>query len=125
MLQNGQTYLKNLAVYTARFLKYVWPFLIIMHERVNQHWVAQKQNFCLETFLSIQPLSVTSLLDSYYVSRKYLRAWQMFQLNKNKLYHERFRSKRKKVLYDMLLLSQTICKVKYCKVQFRKMFAFV
>ena len=31
MSQNGQTHFKNLAVFTARFLKYVWPFLDIMH----------------------------------------------------------------------------------------------
>ena len=36
MLSNGQTYFKNLLfVHTARFLKYVWPFYNIMHERVN------------------------------------------------------------------------------------------
>ena len=26
MSQNGQTHLKNLAVFAARFLKFVWPF---------------------------------------------------------------------------------------------------
>ena len=26
---------KSCSVYTARFLKYVWPFYNIMHERVN------------------------------------------------------------------------------------------
>ena len=35
ILKNGQTYSKNLAVYTAGFLKYVWPFFNIMHERIN------------------------------------------------------------------------------------------
>ena len=36
MSQNGQTYFKNLAANAARFLKYVWPFWGIMHERVNE-----------------------------------------------------------------------------------------
>ena len=34
-LKNGQTYFKNLAVLTPQdFLKYVWPFFSIIHERV-------------------------------------------------------------------------------------------
>ena len=36
MLKNGLTYLKNPAVwFFARFLKYVWPFSTIRHERVH------------------------------------------------------------------------------------------
>ena len=36
MLKNGQTYVqKCCGVNTARFLKYVWPLLNIMNERVN------------------------------------------------------------------------------------------
>ena len=35
MLKNGQTYSKNLAVLTAKFLKYVWSFFKIIHEKVN------------------------------------------------------------------------------------------
>ena len=35
MLKSGQTYFKSLAVYTAKFLKYVWPFFNIVYERVN------------------------------------------------------------------------------------------
>ena len=30
-LQNGQTHFKNLASFVARFLKYVLPFLDVMH----------------------------------------------------------------------------------------------
>ena len=36
MLLNGETYFKNLAVFT--FLKYVWPFYNIMHERVKRSY---------------------------------------------------------------------------------------
>ena len=32
----AQTLLKSCGVNTARFLKYVWPFYNIMHERVNR-----------------------------------------------------------------------------------------
>ena len=35
MSQNGQTHFKNLAANAARFLKCVWPFRDIMHERVK------------------------------------------------------------------------------------------
>ena len=35
MSQNGQTHFKNLAAFVARFLKCVWPFWDIKHERVN------------------------------------------------------------------------------------------
>ena len=35
MSQNGQTHFKNLAADAARFLKRVWPFWDIMHQRVN------------------------------------------------------------------------------------------
>ena len=35
MSQNGQTHLKNLAANAVRFLKGVWPFWVIMHERVK------------------------------------------------------------------------------------------
>ena len=31
MYQNGQTHFKNLAVFAAKFLKFVWPFWDIMH----------------------------------------------------------------------------------------------
>ena len=35
-LKNGQTYFKNPAVFTLQsFIKYVWPFFNIMHERLN------------------------------------------------------------------------------------------
>ena len=36
MLKNGQTYFKNVALWTWQdFLEYVWPFLTIIHQRVN------------------------------------------------------------------------------------------
>ena len=35
MSQNGQTHFKTLAANAARFLKCVWPFWDIMHERVK------------------------------------------------------------------------------------------
>ena len=35
MSQNGQTHFKNLAANGARFLKCVWPFWDITHERVK------------------------------------------------------------------------------------------
>ena len=35
MLKNDQTYLKNLSMWDL--LKYVWPFFIIMHERINKN----------------------------------------------------------------------------------------
>ena len=35
MLKNGQTYFKNLAVFTSQNLKYVWPFFNIICERVE------------------------------------------------------------------------------------------
>ena len=36
-VENGETYFKNMySVHTARHLKYIWPFFIIMHEKVNQ-----------------------------------------------------------------------------------------
>ena len=35
MSQNGQTHFKNHAVNVARFLKCVWPFWDIMHQRVK------------------------------------------------------------------------------------------
>ena len=36
MLKNVQIYFKKFAVFhTARFLKYVWPFLNIVNERVS------------------------------------------------------------------------------------------
>ena len=35
MSKNEQTHFKNLAASTARFLKCVWPFWDIMHQRVN------------------------------------------------------------------------------------------
>ena len=37
MSKNGQTHLKNLATFAARFLKCVWPFWDITHWRVNDH----------------------------------------------------------------------------------------
>ena len=37
MLQNGQIYFKKSCGVTARFLKYVWPFYNIMHERVKRN----------------------------------------------------------------------------------------
>ena len=38
MSQDGQTHFKNLAAKAARFLKCIWPFWDIMHERVDaQH----------------------------------------------------------------------------------------
>ena len=36
MSQNGHTHFKNLAANAVRFLKYVWPFWKIMHERVKK-----------------------------------------------------------------------------------------
>ena len=36
MPQNGQAHFKNLAANVARFLKRVWSFWDIMHERVNR-----------------------------------------------------------------------------------------
>ena len=33
MLKIDQMYFENLAVFTARFLKYVWPFFNIIYER--------------------------------------------------------------------------------------------
>ena len=35
MSWNGQTHFKNAAANAARFLKCVWPFWDIMHERVK------------------------------------------------------------------------------------------
>ena len=35
MSQNGQTHFKNLAAFAARFLKRVWPFWNIIHQRVK------------------------------------------------------------------------------------------
>ena len=35
MSQNGQAQFKNLAAFAARFLKCVWPFWEIMHQRVK------------------------------------------------------------------------------------------
>ena len=40
MSQNGQIHFKNLAAFNARFLKCVWPFWDIMHERVKE-WTAR------------------------------------------------------------------------------------
>ena len=35
MAQNGQTHFKSLAANAARFLKCVWPFWDIMHQKVK------------------------------------------------------------------------------------------
>ena len=35
MFQNGQTDFENLPAFAARFVKYVWPFWVIVHERIN------------------------------------------------------------------------------------------
>ena len=94
--------------------------------RVNQCRATRKQNFCLESFLFIQLSSVTSQLVSYYMLVG--KIWELskkFQLNKKKPHHERFRSERKKVLYDTFLLPQISCKVKHCKMQFQNIFTFV
>ena len=37
MSQNGQTHFKNLAAFAVRFLKCMWPFLDIIHFRVNHY----------------------------------------------------------------------------------------
>ena len=34
-MHNSETHLKNLAAFAARFLKRVWPFWNIMHQRVK------------------------------------------------------------------------------------------
>ena len=47
-VENGQTYIKNLAVFnTARFLKYVWSFYNIIHERANAQLTQFKGYFML------------------------------------------------------------------------------
>ena len=38
MIQNGQTHFKNLAANAGRFLKCLWPFWGIMHERVKLYF---------------------------------------------------------------------------------------
>ena len=47
MPQNGQTQSKNLAANAASFLKCVWPFWNIMHERVKKirlfEWITWKE----------------------------------------------------------------------------------
>ena len=46
MSQNGQTHFKNLAAFTARFLKSVWQFWDIMHETVKAAIdVSRKEEF--------------------------------------------------------------------------------
>ena len=46
MFQNGQTHLKNLPAFAARFLKCVCPFWGIIHERVNNLFVVDEQQEC-------------------------------------------------------------------------------
>ena len=37
-MNNGQTYFKNLAVFTPQsLLQHVWSFFIIIHERIKQY----------------------------------------------------------------------------------------
>ena len=46
MLQNGQTYSKNLGgVNNARFLKYAWPFYSIMH-KIPQNMLLLEPSWC-------------------------------------------------------------------------------
>ena len=35
ILQNGQTHFQNIAAFAARFLRYIWPFLELVHKRVK------------------------------------------------------------------------------------------
>ena len=64
MSQKGQTHFKNLVANAARFLKCVWPFWDIMHERVkyaknsnqNKAYVNIQKNY-----LSVRSVDLCSL----------------------------------------------------------------
>ena len=57
MSQNGQTHFKNLAAFVARFLKCVWPFWDIMHERVKKLFKREKS---ILSFIRLSPNSTFS-----------------------------------------------------------------
>ena len=58
MLKKGQTYFKNLAVFTHMILKDVWPFFNIPHERVIITSICY--SFSLSTFLENTIVVVTT-----------------------------------------------------------------
>ena len=53
MSKNDQTFWKTYVVNTARFLKYVWPFFDIMHERVSHDLERQSDSSYLSRWWRI------------------------------------------------------------------------
>ena len=59
MLKNGQTCFKNLLVWTLQDCKYVWPFVNIIHGKVNIYKLVltvKFTNFLRKCFIHSQPI---------------------------------------------------------------------
>ena len=90
--------LKSCGVNTARFLKYVWPFYNIMHERVKKSELKQKlfhEHYCSEGHQGIENWSII-LIDQvedldllrkkelYWIN--WLNTWALNGLNVREVY---------------------------------------
>ena len=57
MSQNSQTHFKNLAAFGARFLKCVWPFWVLMQQRVKKRSSLSRDIQIYVVFSSLSTLS--------------------------------------------------------------------